>query len=98
MQYLEKSDLLEREYFVVNCFVLKRKNNVLLERATFKKLPIKQYFRYKFQRIGIDGGQYPSLFEILEDEYNDLNIKRTIIVEQEQRRKHQKAELLNPVL
>jgi hypothetical protein len=38
------------------------------------------------------------LFEILEDEYNDLNIKRTIIVEHEQRRKHQKAELLNPVI
>ncbi len=69
-----------------------------MERSTFKKLPIKQYFRYKFQRIGIDGGQYPSLFEILEDEFNDLNIKRTIIVEHEQRRKHQKAELLNPVI
>lgn len=69
-----------------------------MERSTFKKLPIKQYFRYKFQRIGIDGGQYPSLFEILEDEHNDLNIKRTLIVEQEQRRKHQKMELLNPVI
>lgn len=82
----------------MNCFVLKRKNNIIMERSTFKKLPIKQYFRYKFQRIGIDGGQYPSLFEILEDEFNDLNIKRTIIVEHEQRRKHQKAELLNPVI
>jgi hypothetical protein len=81
VQFLQRSDLLEREYFVVNCFVLKRKNNIILERSTFKKLPIKQYFRYKFQKIGIDGRQYPSLFEILENEYNDLNIKRTIIVE-----------------
>jgi hypothetical protein len=48
VQFLQRSDLLEREYFVVNCFVLKRKNNVLMERSTFKKLPIKQYFRYKF--------------------------------------------------
>ena len=51
-------------------------------------MPIKNYFRYKFQKIGIDGSCYPSLFEILEDEYNDLNIKRTLIVEHEQRKKH----------
>jgi hypothetical protein len=44
-------------------------------------MSIKHYFRYKFQKIGIDGSSYPSLFEILEDEYNDLNIKRTLIVE-----------------
>ena len=56
VEFLQRSDLLEREYFVVNCFVLKRKNNIIMERSTFKKLPIKQYFRYKFQRIGIDGG------------------------------------------
>lgn len=53
----------------MNCFVLKRKNNVIMERKSFKKLPIKQYFRYKFQKICIDGSSYPSLFEILEDEY-----------------------------
>lgn len=41
VQFLQRSDLLEREYFVVNCFVLKRKNNVIMERSTFKKLPIK---------------------------------------------------------
>jgi len=39
-------------------------------------------FRYKFQKIGIDGGAYPTLFDILEDE-NDLNFKRTIVAEQE---------------
>lgn len=47
-QYLQRSDLLDREYFMVNCYVLKRKNNVLVERQTFKKMPIKQLFRYKF--------------------------------------------------
>ena len=31
-QFLQRSDLLEREYFVLNCFVLKRKNNVIMER------------------------------------------------------------------
>lgn len=35
--YLQKTDLLEKEYFILNCFVLKRKNNVIIDRATFKK-------------------------------------------------------------
>ena len=78
--------------------MLKRKNNVIVERQNFKKQPIKQYFRYKFQKIGIDGSSYPSLFEILEDEFNDLNMKRTIIVEQEQRKKYGKNDLLTPVV
>jgi hypothetical protein len=87
---------LEKEYFILNCFVLKRKNNVIVTRDTFKKQPIKNHFRYKFQKIGIDGGTYPPLFDILEEE-NDLNFKRTIIVEQEQRKKHMKNDLLQPL-
>ncbi|CDW74133.1 telomerase reverse transcriptase [Stylonychia lemnae] len=98
VNFLQKSDLLDKEYFILNTFVLKRKNNIIVERSNFKKVPIKQYFRYKFQKIGIDGSSYPSLFEILEDEFNDLNIKRTIIVEQEQRKKFPKQDLLNPVV
>lgn len=77
---MQKTDLLEKEYFILNCFVLKRKNNIILERGTFKKQPIKNLFRYKFQKIGIDGGTYPTLYDILEEE-NDLNFKRTIIAE-----------------
>lgn len=96
IQFLQKTELLEKEYFIINCFVLKRKNNVILTRDTFKKQPIKNHFRYKFQKIGIDGGTYPPLFDILEEE-NDLNFKRTIIVEQEQRKKHMKNDLLQPL-
>ena len=96
VSFLQKTDLLEREYFIINCFVLKRKNNIILERNSFKKQPIKNHFRYKFQKIGIDGGTYPPLFDILEEE-NDLNFKRTIIVEQEQRKKHVKNDLLTPL-
>lgn len=36
-QFLQKTDLLDKEYFFLNCFVLKRKNNVIMERSTFKK-------------------------------------------------------------
>ena len=28
--FLQKTDLLEKEYFILNCFVLKRKNNVII--------------------------------------------------------------------
>ena len=90
--------MLDKEYFIINTFVLKRKNNIIVERTNFKKLPIKQYFRYKFQKIGIDGSSYPTLFEILEDEHNDLNMKRTIIAEQDNRKKHSKQDLLTPVV
>jgi len=41
VDYLRKSDLLEKEYYVLNCFVLKRKNNIILERSNFKKQSIK---------------------------------------------------------
>ena len=34
---LQRTDLLEKEYFLLNCFVLKRKNNIILERGTVKK-------------------------------------------------------------
>lgn len=80
VEMLQRTDLLEKEYFILNCFVLKRKNNVIIERQHFKKEPIKNLFRYKFQKIGIDGGTYPTLFDILEEE-NDLNFKRTVIAE-----------------
>ena len=96
VNYLQKTDLLEKEYFILNCFVLKRKNNIIIERDTVKKQPIKDHFRYKFQKIGIDGGTYPPLHDILQEE-NDLNVKRTIIVEQEQRKKHMKNDLLTPL-
>jgi hypothetical protein len=39
--FLGKTDLLDKEYFMLNCFVLKRKNNIFVEKTTFKKLSIK---------------------------------------------------------
>ena len=37
VSFLQKTDLLEKEYFILNCFVLKRKNSIIMERNTFKK-------------------------------------------------------------
>lgn len=37
VSFLQRSDLLEREYFIVNCFVLKRKNNTIIEKSNIKK-------------------------------------------------------------
>lgn len=94
--FLNRSDLIEKEYYILSCIVLKRKNNIILEQKTFKKQPIKSYFRHKFHKIGVDGGQYPSLWEILSEE-NDFNLKRTVIVEQESRKKYLKKDLLAPI-
>ncbi len=35
--FLGKTDLLDKEYFMLNCFVLKRKNNMFIEKKDFKK-------------------------------------------------------------
>jgi len=48
IEFLRATDLLEKEYFFSKCFVLKRKNNIILERANFQKKPLKQYFRFKW--------------------------------------------------
>jgi hypothetical protein len=37
VEMMNKTDMLEREYFIANSFVLKRKNNVITGSATEKK-------------------------------------------------------------
>ena len=95
-ELLRRTDLLDKEYYALSCIVLKRKNNVLMERETLTKEPIKNHFRHKFHKIGIDGGSYPPLYDILQEE-NDLNFKRMILSEQEQRKKFMKNSLLEPL-
>ena len=95
-EFLQKTDLLDKEYFMLNCIVLKRKNNVLSERSNFTKESFKNHFRHKFHKIGIDSNTYPTLIEVLGLE-NDYNFKRALVVENEHRKKLLKAELLNQV-
>lgn len=95
-ELLRRTDLLDKEYYALSCIVLKRKNNVLVQKDTPVKEPIKNHFRHKFHKIGIDGGQYPTLFEILAQD-NDFNFKRTLVVEQEHRKKLFKKDLLTPI-
>ena len=97
VQFIRDTELLEKEYFFSRCFVLKRKNNVIIERSTFQKKPLRQYFRFKWQNLSIDGSLYPTLHEILQEPCNDLNIRRTLIVENEVRQKKHATELLKPI-
>jgi hypothetical protein len=32
VEFLQKTDLLEKEYYILSCIVLKRKNNIIMER------------------------------------------------------------------
>lgn len=41
VEFMQNSDLLEKEYFFAKCFLLKRKNNVLVERQNFQKKPLR---------------------------------------------------------
>ena len=94
-EFLLKTDLLDKEYFMLNCIVLKRKNNVLSDGKIVKE-PFKNHFRHKFHKIGVDSQSYPTLFEVMSKE-NDYNFKRALIVEHEHRKKLMKAEMLNQV-
>jgi len=95
-EFLHKTDLLEKEYYILNCIGLRRKNNIISESEEQKKEPIKNHFRHKFHKIGIEGDCYPTLSEILSEE-NDLNLKRNLIVEHEYRKKMLKKDLLSPI-
>lgn len=78
--------------------ILKRKNNIVIDSKNFRKKEMKDYFRQKFQKIALEGGQYPTLFSVLENEQNDLNAKKTLIVEAKQRNYFKKDNLLQPVI
>ena len=59
--FLHRTDLLDKEYYLLNCVALRRKNNIISARAAEEKEPFKNHFRHKFHKLGIDGGEYPSL-------------------------------------
>jgi hypothetical protein len=80
-ELLHKTELLEKDYYLLTALVLKRKNNVVVEEAV--KQPFKTHFRHKFQKFSVDGHMYPSLNEIVDEEDNDYNFKRSIVIEQE---------------
>lgn len=101
-EMLHKTDLLEKDYYLMSCLMLKRKNNILGEVAGSKKGAaekdnFKQHFRHKYQKICVDGRQYPSLIEIMDENYFDYNFKRAICIEAESRKKVFKHEILNPI-
>ena len=51
-----------------------------------QKEPFKNHFRHKYDKIAVDGGMFPSLMELVNEE-NDFNYKRSLLVEQEMRKK-----------
>lgn len=68
--------------------MLKRKNNVIIEAKTFKKRPMKYHFRATTKKLALEGGTFPTLLDILDSDVNELNVKRTLLVENEARKKH----------
>ena len=95
-ELLHKTELLEKDYYMLNCLVLRRKNNVLDEKEA-KREPFKTHFRHKYQKLSVDGGLFPSLGEVVTEEDNDYNFKRSLLIECEPRRKIFKHEVLNPI-
>ena len=96
-ELLHKTELIEKDYYILSALVLKRKNNVVIDSAEVVKQPFKTHFRHKYQKLSVDGHTFPSLNEIVDEDNNDYNFKRSILIEQEQRKKIYKHEVLNPI-
>ena len=95
-ELLRSTALLDREYYVVGCITLRRRNNVLAETKASTKEPIKMHFRHKFHKLCVEGGEYPALMEVVGTE-NDFNLKRSLLVEHEARKKLSKRDALTPL-
>jgi telomerase reverse transcriptase len=97
-QFLETTHMLSQEFNIMTTQILKRKNNIVIDARNFKKMPLKSYFRQKWQKIALEGGQYPSLYKYLENDQNEINAKKTLIVEAGRRKNFMKKNLLDPVI
>jgi len=70
----------------------------VLDSSNFRrKKELKHYFRSWYQKLAIEGGQFPTLLEILNEELNDLNFKKTLLVESEGWVSWDKISLIKPV-
>lgn len=78
--------------------MLKRKNNIVIDSKNHRKREMSHYFRSKFQHIALEGGQFPSLLKVLEQDQNEINAKKTLVVEAKKRDNYKKENLLNPVI
>jgi hypothetical protein len=92
-EFLRGTVLIDREYSVLTCLSLRRRNNVLGDLATSAKEPIRNHFRHRFQKLCVDAGSCPSLKEVLGDD-NDFNCRRSLLVEYEARGRLLKSEVL----
>ena len=48
IQFMEDSHLLYDHYYVMNCQVLKRRNNITIEGKNFRKKEMQHYFRSRY--------------------------------------------------
>jgi len=96
--FLKTTQLLSPDFYIMTAQILKRKNNIVIDSKNFRKKEMKDYFRQKYQKIALEGGQFPSLINVLENDQNELNAKKTLVVEAKKRHNYKKDNLLLPVI
>jgi telomerase reverse transcriptase len=96
--FLKTTKLLSQDFYIMTAQILKRKNNIVIDSKNFRKKKMKDYFRQKYQKIALEGGQFPSLIKVLENDQNELNAKKTLVVEARKRQNYLKDNLLSPVI
>ena len=89
-QFLGTTQLLSPNFQIMSVQILKRNNNIVIDSKNFKKKKMKDYYRQKWQRIALEGDQFPSLIHVLENDQNELNAKKTLVVENKKRQPYRK--------
>ena len=96
--FLKTTQLLSPDFYIMQVQMLKRKNNIVIDSNNHRRREMSHYFRSKWQQIALEGGQYPSLLKVLEQEQNEINAKKTLVVESRKRSNYKKDSLLKPVI
>lgn len=96
--FLTSTKLLSQDFYIMQVEILKRNRNMIIDSKNFIKKKMKDYFTRKYQKIALEGGQFPSLVKVLENDQNELNAKKNLIVESVPRKNYPKRNLLTPVI
>jgi len=97
-QFLNTTQLLSPNFQIMSVQTLKRNNAIVVDLNKVKHKRMKECFRQKWQRVALEGEQSPSLLNVLENDQNELNAKKTLVVENKKRQPFRKAALLDPVV
>ncbi|CAI2374740.1 unnamed protein product [Moneuplotes crassus] len=97
-QFLGTTQLLSSEFRIMTIQSMKKNNAEVVDQEKCERKKMKDCFRQKWHKIALESNQSPSLLDVLENDQNELNAKKTLLVENQKRDPYKKKALLDPVI